>query len=167
METFDFSIIEYRTSYAAELLRLLLALQDTYFHINASRQIQEIKEEKNIKKSYEEYVAMIKDSTDDSWKVYLATAPENKIIGFIIGSIEKDEYLVKDKIGKVEDWYIEDEYRGNGIGKELYNKLEKWFKEKDCHQVMSDTWQGNEPSISAHKRLGFFVSGVSFGKILK
>jgi aminoglycoside 6'-N-acetyltransferase I len=110
---------------------------------------------------------MINGNTDGTWKIYLATVPENKIIGFIIGSIEKDEYLVKGTIGKLEDWYTEDEYRGKGIGKELYTELERWFKEEVCQQVISDTWQDNEPSISAHKKLGFFVSGVSFGKVLK
>jgi hypothetical protein len=49
----------------------------------------------------------------------------------------------------------------------LYHELEKWFSEKGCKQVMSDTWYGNELSIRAHKKLGFAMSGVSFGKKLK
>ena len=107
------------------------------------------------------------ESDDDTWKIYLATTPENKPVGFIIGSIERDEYLVKGNIGKFEDWFVGPEYRGNGIGVALYNQLEKWFKRKGCQQVMSDTWQGNELSIKAHKKLGFFVSGVMFGKKLE
>lgn len=167
MKLNEFSIIEYKKSHASELLRLLLQLHDSYFHENASKQIQEIKEEGDMQKSYEDYLNLVNESDDDTWKIYLATTPENKPVGFIIGSIERDEYLVKGNIGKFEDWFVGPEYRGNGIGVALYNQLEKWFKRKGCQQVMSDTWQGNELSIKAHKKLGFFVSGVMFGKKLE
>jgi RimJ/RimL family protein N-acetyltransferase len=167
MEANSFSIVEYKTSDAPQLLRLLLELHDTYFHKNASKQIQEIGKEKDIRKSYEDYINLINESNDGNWKILLATSSENKIIGFIIGSIEKDEYLVNGAIGKFEDWYMEEQYRGKGIGIKLYNELEKWFKEKGFKQVMSDTWDGNELSIKAHKKLGFFVSGVMFGKKLE
>ena len=84
----------------------------------------------------------------------------------IIGSISEDEELVLGKIGQFEDWFVEPDARGNGAGMLLYHELEKWFKEKGCQQVGSDTWQGNQLSIKAHERAGFFVSGVKFSKKL-
>ncbi len=167
MEATEFSIIEYKTSDSSELLRLLLELHKTYFTRYAAKHIQEINAEIDIKKSYEDYINLINGSTDDTWKILLAVSSQHKIIGFIIGSIDKDEYLVKSTIGKFEDWFVEEEYRGKGIGIMLYNKLENWFRKKGCQQVMSDTWEGNELSIKAHKKLGFFVSGVMFGKRLE
>ena len=166
MEEPEVSLIEYHPLHAPELLRLLLELHETYFRKNASKQVQEFKEEKNIEKSYKDYLEQV-ETQDNSWKIYLASASGNKIMGFIMGSIEQDEYLVDELIGKLEDWYVEEEYRGKGIGMELYKKLEGWFKDKSCMQIISDTWEGNESSIKAHLKSGFFVSGVMFSKKLK
>jgi len=167
MKAFDFRIIEYKASHKQQLLRLLIQLHGTYFHNGASVEIQELGEEKNIKKSYSDYIMQINKNTIGTWKILLAEIPGNNIIGFIIGSINDDDYLVKSPAGKIEDWYVEENYRGRQIGMELYKELEKWFKENGCKQVLSDTWNKNEISIKAHKKLGFFISGISFGKILK
>ena len=164
MKEHEVSLIEYHPSYSPELLRLLLELHNTYFHKNASTQIQQLRAETNMEQAYKEYIDQI--NKDDSWKVYLASSSD-RIIGYIIGSIEKDGSLVFNTIGKLEDWYVEEAYREKGVGRELYLKLEDWYREKGCQQVLSDTWQDNMSSINAHKKLGFFVSGVMFGKILK
>lgn len=167
MKATGFSIIEYESAYTPELLRLLLELHETYFRKNASKQVQEFKEEKDIEKSYREYIEQISKQSDDSFKIYLAATSDNKITGFIMGSIERDEYLVNELVGTLEDWYVEEEYRGKGIGMKLYEKLERWFKDMGCVQLVSDTWEGNEPSIKAHLKSGFFVSGIMFSKKLK
>ena len=150
----------------AELLRLLLELQSTYFFQNASLQIQELQQEKDIKKTYEDYVNFLDEKKDGTWLTLIAKSTTNDVVGFIIGSIETDDDFVLGKIGKVEDWFVEQQARGQGIGMKLYNELEKWFIENGCKQVRSDTWQGNELSIKAHGQSGFFISGISFGKKL-
>jgi RimJ/RimL family protein N-acetyltransferase len=166
MEEHRVSLIEYHPSHAPELLRLLLELHNTYFHQSASSQIQQLRAETNMEQAYKEYIEQINENEDGSWKIYLA-ASGDRIVGYIIGSIEKDESLVYNTIGKLEDWYVEEAYREKGVGGELYHKLEEWYREKECQQVLSDTWQDNMSSINAHKKLGFFVSGIMFGKILK
>lgn len=154
----------YTASDRPELLRLSLELHSDYFLQNASRQIQEVQQEKDIKNSYENYLDFIETDKDKSWKIFLAKTQENKIAGFIIGSVVADEELVLSKIGRFEDWFVESQFRRQGIGMSLYNALEKWFIETGCKQVHSDTWQGNELSIKAHRQLGFFVSGIQFSK---
>ncbi len=158
------SITNYAVSDHAELLRLLLQLQVSYFKDNAPQKFQELRIDKNASRSYEDYVTAIDEDKEGTWRVLLAKNESGRIIGFIIGSNSEDEYLVLSKIGKLEDWFVEPGYRGLGIGLMLYNELEKWFKEKGCRQVCSDTWNGNELSITAHKNMGFFVSGISFSK---
>lgn len=148
-----------------QLLRLLLELHSTYFFHSASPQTYELQQEKDLEKSYENYLEFIYKN-DATWLILLARSAANNVIGLIIGSIETDNDLLFNKIGKVEDWFVEAEFRRQGIGLKLYNELEKWFLEKGCNQVFSDTWQGNELSIKAHQQLGFFVSGISFRKKL-
>lgn len=165
MEANNTSITAYNKMYENDLLRLLLELHNTHFHSSAPAQSIELLEEKNIELTYKNYIRQIQN--DDKWKILLAIDGQNNVIGFIIGSIKTDEDLVKSRIGVLEDWLVLADKRRMGTGMKLYAELEKWFIEKGCEHLMSATWQGNESSINAHLRLGFYVSEVSFGKKLK
>jgi ribosomal protein S18 acetylase RimI-like enzyme len=158
------SIANYSPADHAELLRLLLVLHSSYFKENAPQQFQELREEKAIKKSYENYLTGIEKNKDGTWKILVAKTDAGLIAGFIIGSISKDEHLVLGNIGKLEDWFVDPQYRRQDIGQSLYNELEKWFKEKGCRQVTSGTWEGNDLSLAAHKKAGFFISEITFSK---
>ncbi|MEP6949038.1 MAG: GNAT family N-acetyltransferase [Ginsengibacter sp.] len=159
-------ISPYTAADRPELLRLLLELHSTYFFQNASPQIRELQQENDLKKSYKSYLNFIEKNEGGTWLTLLAKLDTNNVVGFIIGSIETDDDFVLNKLGKLEDWFVEPQLRGKGIGIKLYNELEKWFVEKRCKQVRSDTWQGNDLSIKAHQQSGFFISGISFGKKL-
>jgi GNAT superfamily N-acetyltransferase len=161
------SIIPCDKSFDSELLRLLIRLHGAYFLNDAIPQISELREETNIEAAYKNYIKQIRRIKDDSFKILAAICSDNTLAGFIIGSVSIDLDFVRGHVGKIEDWYVIDEYRGKGIGRLLYSKLEKWFVEKGCDQVISDTWEGNALSIAAHKQSGFFVSGISFSKKLK
>ena len=164
----DIDIKEYEKKLAPELHRLLLALHAGYFRTTAPGNIVELSAEKDVDESYNNYINYIHQYLNDNWKVYLAIAKKtNEVFGFIIGSAAEDEYLVKGKIGKIEDWFVADSIRREGVGRRLYETLEKWFRAKQCDQIVSDTWQGNELSINAHLRSGFFVSGVLLSKKLR
>jgi len=158
------SITDYTNAERPELLRLLLELHSTYFQENAPTQLQELKQELNIRRTFDRYIDLIEQSEDALWQIYLAKTETDHVIGFIIGSIKTDEYLLLNKIGILEDWYVEPSFRNQGIGFKLYDKLEQWFKGKSCHQIQSDTWEGNELSLRAHKQAGFFISGIKLSK---
>jgi GNAT superfamily N-acetyltransferase len=159
-----FKIIDYVNSNRPEIVRLLIGLHSTYFLENATEKIRELREEKSLVNTYQSYLESIEKK--ESWKILLAKTRSNQLGGFIIGSITEDKDLVLGKIGRIEDWFVEPQYRKAEIGTKLYAHLEKWFKDKGCQQVHSETFHGNNPSISAHRKVGFFVSGISFGKKL-
>ena len=158
------TIQPYTTADHPALLKLLLELQSTYFLENASPQLYELEHLHNIKNTYSKYLDLIEKSESGLWQIFLAKPEINEAIGFIIGRIERDDDLILNKVGIVEDWYVQSSFRRQGIGLNLYNQLERWFKEKGCHQVQSDTWQGNTLSIKAHEQAGFFISGIKFRK---
>jgi len=67
MATNKIVISKYITADRIELLRLLLELQATYFFQNASPQIQELQREKDIKKTYDDYVNFLDEKKDGTW----------------------------------------------------------------------------------------------------
>ena len=163
----DISIIPYNKSFDSQLLLLLIELHGDYFLNNAAPQISELREETNIEAAYKNYIKQIRKTKDDSFRILLAVSTGSILAGFIIGSVSIDLDFVRGHVGKIEDWYVIGDYKGQGIGARLYSELEDWFVAKGCDQVISDTWEGNELSIAAHKKSGFFVSGISFSKKLK
>jgi RimJ/RimL family protein N-acetyltransferase len=157
------TITPYDPSRSADLLRLLLELQQNYFSKTAPKEKQELEVEVDIKQTYSRYVEFLHKNYEKDWKIFLAMEGE-KVAGFIIGSIEVDPDLVQPITGKFEDWFVEEGCRNKGAGFGLYEALENWFRERKCARIESETWPGNERSINAHKRLGYFVSGVKWSK---
>ncbi len=158
-------IQEYEPKHKAELLRLLLKLQVDYFKEKVSPRHQELSKAKDDHKAYHDYISFI-EGIPESWKILMAMNLEGEAAGMIIGSVTIDEDLELSVIGKLEDWYVAKKYRRQGLGAKLYKELEKWFAEKGCQQIVSDTWIENELSMEAHKHLGFFITGIQFGKKL-
>lgn len=159
-------IQQYNPQYKAALLDLLLKLQVDYFKKTVSERQQALSEASDEAKAYGSYVDFLEEEIKEGiWNVLLAL-DNGKVVGMIIGSITVDDDLMLSPVGKVEDWFVEESYRGRGAGAKLYAALEKWFVEKGCKQVLSDTWMDNALSIEVHKHLGFFVTGIQFGKRL-
>jgi ribosomal protein S18 acetylase RimI-like enzyme len=166
MEINEVTIEQYKNSDHNDLLFQLIELHTTYFRQNVSTLIQAITVEKDIKKNFEDYLEMTESNLGKNWMIYTAKTPAGRLAGFIIGSIQTDDKLVLNKIGRIEDWYVDAAYRRLGIGRNLYKTLEQYFIEHQCQQVQSETWSGFEQSITAHQQSDFFVSGISFSKIL-
>src|SRR5574337_896132 len=121
----------------ADLLRLLLELQSKHFSEVASPDLRELDREVDIRETYARYMKFLHENHERDWKIFVAQLDE-KIIGFIIGQIEKDDDLVEPLSGIFEDWFVEPEYRKQGVGYALYHALENWFREKGCAQIKSE-----------------------------
>src|SRR6185437_5314958 len=122
-------IKEYTTHYRQTLLDLLLKLQDGYFRKVVTPQHAELDKAKDNHKAFSDYIDLLEKQED--WKILLAF-DKDKPAGVIIGSITNDEDLVLSVIGKIEDWYVEDDYRRQGVGGKLYTELEKWLLNVDA-----------------------------------
>lgn len=60
-------------------------------------------------------------------------------------------------VGFVEGWFVEEEFRGAGIGRSLMEAAEGWARERQCREMASDALLNNQPSLQAHSALGFEV----------
>ena len=158
-------ISDYVPSDRPELLRMLIELHSNYFKQTSLKQVYELREDKDIRSSYSEYLDGIEQTDLRNWKILIAKSG-TLTAGFIIGSIKTDHSMVFGKTGEIEDWFVEEKFRGNGLGSELYALLEKWFIKNKCDQVISATWEGNDLSIKVHEKTGFFKTGIKLAKKL-
>jgi aminoglycoside 6'-N-acetyltransferase I len=60
-------------------------------------------------------------------------------------------------VGFVEGWFVREEHRGEGIGRELMRAAEEWARMQGCHEMASDALIDNARSERAHTALGFEI----------
>jgi ribosomal protein S18 acetylase RimI-like enzyme len=87
----------------------------------------------------------------------LCIASSNEdIVGFAHGSIRlTPDYLGTRKVGVITHIFVAEEYRGNGVGENLVESLEKWFENKDVHSVELQVLVNNKAGISFWEKLGY------------
>lgn len=106
----------------------------------------------------EEHKAEMRDIYEhtETQLVLVAETEHEKLIGFLEASIRPFvEDCHSDHVGYLEGWFVEPEYRKNGIGKELVRGAENWARSKDCEEMASDSELGNDLSLTAHLNLGY------------
>ena len=89
-------------------------------------------------------------------EVLIACSASGAVLGFVELSIRPyAEGCTTDRVAFVEGWYVDPDYRGRGVGAALMRGAEEWGRASQCTELGSDTQIWNEPSIAAHKALGF------------
>lgn len=106
----------------------------------------------------EEHKAEILDIYEhrETQLVLIAETGDGKLIGFLEASLRPFvEDCHSDNVGYLEGWFIEPEFRRQGIGGKLVREAENWAREKGCEEMASDAEIGNESSLSVHLNLGY------------
>lgn len=64
--------------------------------------------------------------------------------------------------GLMEDVYVEEAYRGKGIGSKLVNKLIETARESNCYKLIATSRTSRAKVHELYERLGFCQHGVEF-----
>lgn len=67
---------------------------------------------------------------------------------------------------EVDHIYIEDELQGNGVGRQLFNFIEKYALSKKCETLELNSYVENFRSHKFYMNLGFVIRGYHFLKKL-
>ena len=60
-------------------------------------------------------------------------------------------------VGFIEGWFVREEHRGKGVGRELMHAAEEWARAHGCREMASDALIDNVGSERAHTALGFQI----------
>jgi aminoglycoside 6'-N-acetyltransferase I len=86
-----------------------------------------------------------------------------EVSGQLIGFLEVDLRSHADgcdpshAVGFVEGWYVDPDWRSQGIGRKLLAAAEEWVRSHGCVEMASDTWIDNELSQRVHEAAGYMV----------
>jgi aminoglycoside 6'-N-acetyltransferase I len=91
--------------------------------------------------------------------ILVAEASDGKLAGFLEADLRShaDGCEPSRPVGYVEGWYVAEDLRKKGIGKQLLAAAEDWARSHGCREIASDTWIDNEVSHRVHTTLGYQV----------
>jgi aminoglycoside 6'-N-acetyltransferase I len=93
---------------------------------------------------------------DPDYAVFIAAGEDGGPVAFIeAGLRDYGEGCETSPVGYIEAWYVDEDIRGQKLGRDMVYSAEEWAREKGCREMASDTWLENEASIAAHWRLGY------------
>ncbi|MCX6044463.1 MAG: GNAT family N-acetyltransferase [Chloroflexi bacterium] len=101
--------------------------------------------------------------------VFVAERPDGGLCGLMEVAIhDKAPGCTTNKIGYLEAWYVDPEWRKQGIGRRLVATAEAWALEQGCTEMASDTNADYPLSPTAHARLGYqeVARDIFFRKVL-
>ena len=126
-----------------------------------SRRLNEF--ERKIYPNYQEFEKM-KDRVERFFRkrvnrednIFLLAKVDDKPVGMIYGWIVRPfPFFKEEKYGYIAEVWVEEEFRGKGIGKKLLKEIIKWFKEKGIRWIRTDVLQKNKNAIKFYEKFGF------------
>jgi len=112
----------------------------------------------------EMYRGWLASRANDPRSVFLvadAGSPAPKVAGFLVGTVEAEIPIYKiEEMGFIHDIWVEEDYRNEGIGRQLVSVAVERFRDIGVQQVRCDTAWGNETARNLFRSCGFRPSVV-------
>lgn len=144
-------IIEYEDKYLNDVRNLLTELEEYLVSIDKDSLDQ-------VHPEYHEKMALIdlEEVRENNGICYLAI-DNDSVIGLIMGTIPPyEEYDYLDykcpKRGIITELVVTSKTRSQGVGKALIEKMEDYFKNRDCEYVLVDVFAYNENAIKFYEK---------------
>ena len=147
-------IVEYEEKYLEDVRDLLVELEEYIISIDKDELDQ-------LHHEYREKMALLdlEEVNNYNGKCYLAIE-DDKAIGLIMGCVPTyDEFDYLDykcpKRGKITELIVTNKIRSKGVGQELINRMEEYFKGVDCEYIIVDVFAYNEIGINFYNKKGY------------
>ena len=97
--------------------------------------------------------------SDDSKPIFVFDA-ESKIVGhafFKITEVKNDKLLQDIKTLYIDDICVDENARGQHVGKALYEYVRNYVASIGCNNITLNVWEGNDAALSFYKNMGMKV----------
>ena len=156
-------IIEYDSIYDEQIKDLLVELQNYLIDIdNWHTQILLSEYRENIFKIDKQKVMQ------QNGKIYLSVE-NNIIIGLIIGIVEEKDDIGKltndcAKTGAILELVVMNDARGQGVGKNLLEKMEEYFKSINCKRINIEVFGPNKKGLNFYEKNDYIIRDMIVSK---
>lgn len=93
----------------------------------------------------------------DKMLIVVAETADSDLAGFLEAGIRVDyvEGCETARVGYIEGWFVEEQFRRQNIGRRLIELAEDWAREQGCEEMASDCYLDNTVSLAAHLGSGY------------
>ena len=106
---------------------------------------------------------------DDSKPVFVAVDEEHNVVGHAFCEFQShrnSNILTDVKTFYIHDLCVDEEKRGQHIGKALYEHVLSFAKQNDCYNVALNVWACNESAIRFYESCGLVPQKIGMETIL-
>jgi len=76
-------------------------------------------------------------------------------VGYLIGYMRRSSSLRPVRLAELESMYVREEYRSQGVGRQLVERFLEWVKERGGERVSVTAYAANERAIAFYSKMGF------------
>lgn len=159
-------IIEYEDKYLEDVKDLLVELEEYIISIDQDYLDQ-------LHPDYRDKMAVLdlEEVGNNNGKCYIAVE-EDKAVGVImgiVGTYEEYDYLDYKcpKRGEITELVVSKNIRSKGIGQQLMNKMEEYFKSINCEYILVDVFAYNDSALKFYHKQGYHPRMVTAIKKIK
>lgn len=106
---------------------------------------------------------------DDSTPIFVAVDEENQVAGYAFCIFQQhiDNNILTDiKTLYIDDLCVDENIRGQHIGKRLYEHVLQFARERECYNVTLNVWSLNESAMKFYEACGLVPQKIGMEKIL-
>ena len=152
-------IIEYEDKSLEDVKDLLVELEEYILTIDKDNLDQ-------LHEDYHDKMAIIDlEKVKNNNGMCFIAVENDKAVGVIMGIVGSyDEYDYLDykcpKRGEIIELIVSKKVRSKGLGKELMEKMEDYFRSINCEYVVIDVFAYNDLAINFYERRGYHTRGL-------
>ena len=112
---------------------------------------------------------LINKLSEENFYVYVGEV-SNKVVAYAMCKIELPTFthtMKKIKTMFIDDIEVNPDYRGQGLGRELFNYLKEEAKRLNCYNITLNEWEGNDGARRFYEKLGMNPQKTTLELILK
>ena len=106
---------------------------------------------------------------DDSKPIFVSVDEKEQVLGYSFCVFQQhinNNILTDVKTLYIDDLCVDEELRGQHIGKQLYEYVLDFAKEQKCYNVTLNVWACNESAMRFYEKCGLVPQKVGMEKIL-
>ena len=107
---------------------------------------------------------------DDSRPIFVITNDKDEILGYVFCIIEQhlnNNLLTDIKTLYIDDFCVDETYRGQHLGTQLYKYVKEYAKRIDFYNITLKVWSLNESAKRFYEHLGLIPQKIKMEDILK
>ena len=107
---------------------------------------------------------------DDNRPILVAVDEEDKVCGYafcIFKQLPHDNILTDIKTLYIDDLCVDEEVRGQHVGKRLYEYVLQFAKDSGCYNLTLNVWSLNESAMKFYEKCGLVPQKVGMECVLR